>query len=214
MTLIDAIAQPRVLFACLIFGVLNLLLARREQRFLASMAEHGLTAWLAEQIYLPLARIFSILVFIGLAYPALFGVREAPDIGQLLTGGQHRVSQLINLGFLLSLLLPLLPVIGRLTGLILPAQGLLAAAMLFGWLAQARGIDANLWPGWSTAGLILLWAVLGQRLAVWIAHQFGDSWQPDSTSDDLSRVYYETAILFFQMPAILLYTVGLGEQLH
>lgn len=214
MTLIDAIAQPRVLLACVVFGILNLLLAKREQLFLAHMAEHNITAWLAEHVYLPLARILSMLIFIGLAYPALFGLREAPDLHSLLTGGEHRVSHLINLGFLLSLLLPLLPVVGRLPGLVLPAQGLLAAAVLFNWLAQARGIEVSLWPGWLTMGLILLWAVLGQRLAVWIAQQVGDHWNADDPSEDQTRGYYETAILFFQIPAILLYTLSLGEQLH
>lgn len=214
MTLIDAIAQPRMLLACVVFGILNLLLAKREQLFLAHMAEHNITAWLAEHVYLPLARILSMLIFIGLAYPALFGLREAPDIQSLLTGGEHRVSHLINLGFLLSLLLPLLPVVGRLPSLVLPAQGLLAAAVLFNWLAQARGIEVSLWPGWLTTGLVLLWAVLGQRLAVWIAQQFGDHWNADDPSEDQTRGYYETAILFFQIPAILLYTLSLGEQLH
>lgn len=214
MTLIDAIAQPRMLLACVVFGILNLLLAKREQLFLVHMAEHNITAWLAEHVYLPLARILSMLIFIGLAYPALFGLREAPDIQSLLTGGEHRVSHLINLGFLLSLLLPLLPVVGRLPSLVLPAQGLLAAAVLFNWLAQARGIEVSLWPGWLTTGLVLLWAVLGQRLAAWIAQQFGDHWNAHDASEDLTRGYYETAILFFQIPAILLYTLSLGEQLH
>ncbi|MBU1192592.1 MAG: hypothetical protein KKA36_09010 [Gammaproteobacteria bacterium] len=214
MNLIDAIAQPRVLLACLCFGFVNLLLAKGEQHFLIRMAEHSITAWLAEHIYLPLARVFSILLFIGLAYPALFGLREAPGIHSLLSGGDHRVSHLINLGFLLSLFLPLLPIVGRLPSLILPAQGLLAAAMLFSWLAQAQALDVSLWPGWIIAGLVLVWAILGQRLAVWIAQQFGDQWNAQSSSEDRTRVYYETAILFFQIPAILLYTLKLGEQLH
>ncbi len=214
MNLIDAIAQPRILLACLCFGCVNLLLANCEQHFFTRMAEHSITAWLAEHVYLPLARIFSILLFISLAYPALFGLREAPGIFSLLADGEHRVSHLINLGFLLSLLLPLLPVLGRLPSLVLPAQGLLAAAMLFTWLARTRDLEVSLWPGWITMGLVLLWAVLGQRIAVWIAQQCGDHWNTHNTSEDQNRVYYEMAILFFQIPAILLYTLSLGEQLH
>lgn len=214
MSLIDAIAQPRMLFACLGFGLLNLLLAGFEQRFLSAMAEHSVTGWLAEHVYLPLARVFSILIFIALAYPALFGQREAPGIHALLTGGEHRVGHLVNLAFLTSLLLPLLPLAGRLPALVLPAQGLLAAALLFDWLAQALGVDAQLWPGWVTAGFIVLWLILGQRLAVWIANWPHDTGIPSTAGRDLERVYYETAILFFQLPAILLYTLGLGEQLH
>ena len=33
MNLIDTVAQPRVLLACLCFGFVNLLLAKGEQRF-------------------------------------------------------------------------------------------------------------------------------------------------------------------------------------
>ncbi|MFP5505145.1 MAG: hypothetical protein ACLGH6_03030 [Gammaproteobacteria bacterium] len=214
MTLIDAIAQPRLLLACAGFGLATLLLARVERRFLAAMAEHTVTGWLAEHVYLPLARVFSILIFIALAYPALFGLREAPDLHLLLAGEERRFSQLVNLAFLLSLLLPLLPVAGRLPALVLPAQGLLAAAMLFDWLAQARGVQAQLWPGWTTAGLVVLWLILGQRLAVAIAQWLGDLRSTPAADDAAERVYLETAILFFQMPAILLYTLGLGEQLH
>ena len=200
MNLIDAFAQPRML------------LAKVERRFLAAMGEHDVTAWLAEHVYLPLGRIFSILVFIALAYPAIFGLREAPGVLELLQGGERRVSHLINLAFLLSLLLPLLPLFGRLPGLVMPTQGLLAAAMLFHWLAQARGLDATLWPGWTTAAAILVWLVLAQRLAVRFADLLVDHWHPDSS--DRERLYHDTLMLFFQVPAILLYTVSLGEQLH
>lgn len=212
MNLIDAFAQPRMLLACAAFAGSNLLLAKTELRFLAAMHEHDVTAWLAEHVYLPLGRIFTILVFIGLAYPALFGLREAPDILALLQGGEHRLSHLINLAFLLSLLLPLLPLLGRLPGLVMPIQGLLAAAMLFHWLAQARGIDATLWPGWTTAAGIVVWLVLAQRLAARGADLLVDHWSADGA--DRERLWYDTLLLFFQLPAILLYTVGLGERLH
>lgn len=212
MNLIDAIAQPRMLLACAAFAGSNLLLANLERRFHAAMAEHDVTAWLAEQVYLPLGRIFTLLVFIALAHPALFGLHEAPGVLELLRGGEHRMSHLINLAFLLSLLLPLLPLLGRLPGLVLPIQGLLAAAMLFHWLAQARGVDATLWPGWTTAAAILVWLVLAQRLAARGADLLVDHWQADY--GERERFYYDSLLLFFQIPALLLYTVGLGEQLH
>lgn len=212
MNLIDAIAQPRMLLACTAFAGLNLLLAKAELRFLAALHEHDITAWLAEHVYLPLGRICTILAFIALAYPALYGLREAPGVLALLQGGEHRLSHLINLAFLLSLLLPLLPLLGRLPGLVLPVQGLLAAAMLFHWLAQTRGIDATLWPGWATAAGIVVWLVLAQRLATRGADLLVDHWRTDS--GERERLYYDSLLLFFQMPAILLYTVGLGEQLH
>lgn len=213
MTLLDTLAQPRVLLACLVFGVLNLLLMFAEQRLLiAAERAHASTSWLMEHIYLPLARIVCILIFIALAYPALFGVQDAPSLGNLLGAGDRRTSTLINLSFLLSLLLPFVPLLGRLPSLVLPLQSLLASAMLFTWLAQARSVEVSLWPGWMTLGVMLLWLVIGQRLALWLAQLFGDQWYP--TRDDMDRVFYEMTVLFLQLPAILIYTVQLGKQLH
>lgn len=212
MTLIDVFAQPRMLLACSVFSIVNLLLAKGEAHFLAAMDTHNITAWLAEHIYLPLLRVFSLLLFIALAYPALFGLREAPSILELIGGGEQRISHLVNLGFLLSLLLPLLPAFGHLPNLVLPIQSLLAAAMLFHWLAAARGIEVNLWPGWITTAAITLWLVLAQRLAAWLTTSL--IYHKQLHSNDHERIYFETALLFLQVPAILLYTAGLGEQLH
>lgn len=212
MTLIDALAQPRMLLACLVFGVLNLLLMLVEQRLLiAASNAHITTGWLMERIYLPLARIACILIFIALAYPALFGFSEAPAIGTLLGGGERRTSSLINLTFILSLLLPFIPLLGRLPSLVLPLQSLLAAAMLFTWLGEAHGIEVSLWPGWFTLGSMLLWLVLGQWLALRLTYLIADQWTPQS--DNSERSLYEMLILFFQLPAILLYTLALGRQL-
>ena len=212
MNLIDVLAQPRMLIACAVFAAVNLLLARAERRFLVALSEHSMTAWLSEHIYLPLGRVFAVLMLIALAYPVLFGVHDAPGILQLLRSGEQRVSHLVNVGFLLSLLLPFVPVFGRLPGLVLPVQALFAAAMLFHWLAQAHGVEAALWPGWLTAILIVVWLVLAHRLASFGAGLFTDHSQPDGA--DWERTWYETALVFFQIPAVLLYTVRLGQQLH
>ena len=212
MNLIDILAQPRMLTACAAFAAVNLLLARPERRFLVAMSEHGMTAWLCEHIYLPLGRVFAVLMLIALAYPVLFGVHDAPGILQLLRSGEARVSHLVNVGFLLSLLLPFVPVFGRLPGLVQPVQALFAAAMLFHWLAQARGIEAALWPGWLTAILIVMWLVLARRLAAFGAGLFTDHSRPDDA--EWERTWYETALVFFQIPAVLLYTVRVGQQLH
>ncbi len=210
MNLIDVIAQPRILLACAGFAVINLLLAKLEQHLLMRLSGERLPSWLAERIYLPLARVLSILLFIALAYPTLYGLHAAPTLPQLLDGGQQRLSLLLNLGFLLSLLLPVLPGFARLPSLVLPIQGLLAAALLFHWLATARGSDVTLWPGGLTTGAILIWLILAQRAAAGLAALLTDH----GHSPEREQVYYETALLFLQVPALLLYTVSLGEQLH
>lgn len=54
--------------------------------------------------------------------------------------------------------------------------------------------------------------VLAPWLAAWLATTLLDPNQENSSGRE--RMYFETAVLFLQLPAILLYTVGLGEQLH
>lgn len=211
MIVIDTLAQPRMLFAVLMLALLSLLLTWVEQRLQATQLER-LPGWLLEHIYLPLARIGSVLIFIALAYPTLYGIAAAPPLSALLQADSGRTSVLINLTFLLSLLLPWIPLVGRLPGLIMPAQGLLAAAMIFSWLAQSQGVDAQLWPGWLPIGVILLGLYAGQRLAAWLA-QLQGAYSRQQGRSDWEAGWYAALVPLLQLPAMLYYTTQLGQQL-
>jgi hypothetical protein len=214
MSVLEALLHPSLLLALTFYGLLNLGLIGFEHRWQPRMSAHWLVEWIAEHIVLPVARIAVLLVFIGAAYPALFGVAEAPALFSLLDQGEHRINTLINAAFLASLLFPLLPLLGGMPGVVLPVQGIAASGLLFSWLANSLGFSITLWPGWATAGMMLAWAELGHRLAVWSARGVGsriDAWGDYIGAE---KLVYDLIILFLQAPAILVYTLSLGQQLR
>lgn len=213
MSVLEALLHPSLLLALIAYTLLNLGLIGLEHRWQPHVSVHWLSEWIVEHIVLPVARIAVLLAFISAAYPVLFGVAEAPALLSLLGQGEHRINTLINVAFLASLLFPLVPLLGGMPGIVLPVQGIAASGLLFSWLASSLGLSVTLWPGWTTAGVMLVWAVFGHRLAVWLARGTGskiDAWGGYIGSE---KPVYELIILFLQVPAILVYTLSLGQQL-
>lgn len=205
MSLLDLLFQPRLLLALLAFVLVSTLFALAQLRLEAHYRAHPATAWIGEHVFIPLAEVLALLLFLLIAYPIPYGLTDAPGILSLL-GSDGRVSDLINLLFLLSLLLPLLPGLGRLPGLVLLVQALAATALLFHWLAQRLQVEVSLVPGWPALALILVWAWTGQRLVRRLAPMDGE----DLT---LGRILHWHLTGAVQLPAILIYGQSLGRQL-
>lgn len=205
MSLLDLLFQPRLLLALLAFVLVSTLFALAELRLEPHYRAHPVTAWLSEHVFIPLAEVLTLLVFLLLAYPAPYGLADAPGIVSLLSP-DGRVTDLINLLFLLSLLLPLLPGLSRLPGVVLLVQALAATALLFHWLAAGLQMEVSLAPGWLALGLILVWAWAGQRLVRRLAPMQGE----DLT---LGRILHWHLTGAVQLPAILIYGQSLGRQL-
>jgi len=145
MTTLEALTSPALLLALAAYTVVSLLVEWLGRRLLVAVGEVESTHWLFERLLIPSARALALVVFILLAYPTLFGLTEAPSLGSLLNAERSRITHLVNLTFALSLLLPVLPVVGRLPALVLPIQGMAAASLLFHWWA------ASLPPRWLAA---------------------------------------------------------------
>lgn len=205
MSLFDLVFQPRLLLALLAFVLVSSLFALAELRLEPHYHQNPATAWIADHIFIPLAEVLALLVFLLLAYPVPYGLTTAPEILDLLSA-DGRTADLINLLFLLSLLLPLLPGLGRLPGVVLLVQALAATALLFHWLGQRLQLDVSLVPGWLALGLILIWAWAGQRLVRRLAPRQGE----DLT---LGRIMHWHLTGAVQLPAILIYGQSLGRQL-
>lgn len=215
MTLLQALFSPPLLTA----GVVHLLLLAalwpatvwldRRTR------EVALTHWLLEHLGYPLLRALVIVVFVLLAYPALFGLEAAPARQALLAAEPGRWHTLLNWVFLASLLLPVVPVLGAIQALILPLQGMVAAALLFSWLAQALGAQAvSLWPGARELAVISLAALVSHGAARWVAGRLGAELDRAlNLADDGEALVFESVVLMFQLPVLLLYGLGLGRQL-
>lgn len=213
MTVSDVILHHRFILAVSCHAVLiiaGLVLIRH----LENKQQHILTNWMWQAIIEPLYRAFVLVCFIFIAYPVIFGLEQADSISMLLSVDEDRSHHLLNLVFISSLLLPLLPVIGKWTELILPIQAILCCMMVFSWLAASLGIEQySLWPGTFILVVIVMLALLTHFLSVQIAKWAGDHLDQHFNVTGFEKIIAEIIILFMQAPAVVIYSLGLGRQI-
>jgi len=215
MTTLEALASANLLLAVTAYLLVSLLVEWLGGRLLARVSDIASTHWLAEHLLIPAARALALVAFILFAYPTLFGLAEAPKLAELLAAGRGRITSLVNLSFALSLLLPLLPVIGRLPALVLPIQGMAAASLLFHWLVATQpSAWIEYWPNWPALGILLAMAFAGHALARWLSDIFATALQRHYEKAGLEALIYRSIILALQAPVILFYGLLLGRQLH
>lgn len=168
-----------------------------------------------DNIGMPLYRALVIAIFVLSTYPIIFGIEQAPELSKLMALGDGRVIDIVNVLFLISLLFPFIPVIGKQTGLILPIQAIACCIMIFSWLAQYHNLnDYHVVPKFSVILLIILLSALTYYIAQWLAHEFGASLDRKFNLDGCQELIAPSIILFLQIPAILIYSFSLGAQLN
>lgn len=194
-----------ILAALLCFGAAGLGLAWAEDRLHRRELVPLAVAWV-EHFLLPLARVFALMLFLLVAYPALFGVGGAPPLSVILFGTAGRIDDLINVLFFAGLLLPALPVLRRLPGLTLPLQGMAGAALLFTWLAQGLGAtQVRLLPDTGQALLLAALAALAAASARLLTITIEE---PVVRQDA-----HDLVLLWMQALPLLVYARMLGAQL-
>ena len=213
MALLDILLSGKMLGAFTVYSlaivVVELLSAR-----LHAVANNPVSEWMLEHIALPFGRAVALTLFVLTAYPLLFGLEHAPSLGALLNARDGRLSALLNLAFILTLLLPLLPRLGLRQGLVLPLQGIGLSTLLFHWLVIAAApIEVHYWPGWGNALWIVALAFATPPLAGWLAGELGGWLNRRLERSGAERLVYEGVLLLMQAPSILIYTSGLGRQL-
>ena len=87
--------------------------------------------WSRDYLLTPFVRAAVIVAFVFLAYPSLFGLRHAPEIGRLLAEESLRLNNLLGILFVCTLLLPPVPPFRKRTELIVPLQGIIATGAVF-----------------------------------------------------------------------------------
>lgn len=163
---------------------------------------------------MPLIRAFLIIGFILLAYPINFGIESAPTIETLITAGDMRSSFLINMIFLLTFFLPLIPLLGKLDELIIPLQGLLCTMIIFSWLCQRLSIhDYHLLPSLSVIALIIFIAVITHWFAKYMADYTGSYLDKLFHRDGFKILTFQAIVLIMQSPVIFIFGLFLGKQL-
>ena len=213
MSVIQIILSGPVLLAALVYAaasVLGIWVFDRVHRAL----EQPLLEWFWEHLGMPLLRAALLLVFILLAYPLLFGLTEAPALGELLARDPLRINYLLNMLFVITLLFPLLPLLGEWHELVLPVQGIAAAMLVFSWLVEASGAGpVHYWPGWGNVAIMLLLAALTHWLAMSLAAVAGEGLDRKLNVKNAGEVLGRALVLFLQYPVIVVFCQGLGKQL-
>jgi hypothetical protein len=213
MSLTAVLFSSHFLMALVVYALAIIAVELLVNKLHTVVSDVDVTAWMIEQVVLPLARAAALALFLFAAYPVLFGIETAPALGSILFFKEGRFSALVNLAFILSLLLPLLPLIGKQRAVILPLQGIAIAALLFHWTASALGISHGYWPGGFNLLLIILLIGIAAPLAHRITHWFGRGANQWTERTGFEVLAFEGLLLFFQAPAILIYTLSLGAQL-
>ena len=169
-------------------------------------------AW--DLFFAPFLRAVAVVLFIYLAYPALFALNTAPGISELMHYEDAKTGNLLGVMFLIGLLLPLIPALNRHPEFVLPIQGAIATAYVFTWLAHYLHITtASVWPGIEILLIMVLLSYLGHRIAGWCGQHLGHQLDQRFSTHGLDNVTRYIIELLVQIPVILTYGYGLGYQL-
>lgn len=170
--------------------------------------------WGWDNFFAPLLRAAMIIGFVMLAYPALFGLTVAPEIGALLLKDELRLNNLMGIMFIASIFLPMLPLLGRRPEFVLPLQGMLVTAIVFHWLADYLHItSARPWPGFNIVALIIGLAYLSYHAGITLGSYAGERLDRRFQTKGLDIVILRAVHMLAQAPVILIYGYALGRQL-
>jgi len=214
MTVMQIILNSAVLTATVVYAAAAVAGIWLFDRAHLALGNQHLLQWLWERLAMPLLRAGLMLIFLLLAYPVLFGLPEAPPLDALLDRDPLRINNLLNLLFVITLLFPLLPVLGKQDELMLPIQGIAASLLLFSWLAGATGTTVHYWPGWTSVLIMAGLALSSYRLALAAAATAGHGLDRRLNTTNAGELLSRVLVLFLQYPVIVVFCHGLGKQLQ
>ncbi len=217
MNYLDVLFHPHLLMATVLYTLMAVTFEIIYQNLLHKVHNVPGTYWIARYLGLPFFHILLLTGFIYMSYPVLFGLesynaeglRILPTLSQLLNNKSGPTMQLINTLFVISVLLPLVPLIRQFMALILPLQAIAGSAVLYDWLAQYTGQNFSLFPGWYIAGLILLFSFVSELIARMLANVLSQWFNVQYHPHDIQKVVYKSSLLILQVPVLLLYTLNL-----
>lgn len=213
MTIAEILLSKHVLGAIFIFTVISIVVEMNGNRLLARVSDVTPTHWIFERTLVPFARAGALMIFMLIAYPLLFGIAQAPPIVDLLLAGPNRISTLINILFIIPLFFPVIPVAGQIPALLLPIQGIAGSTLIFTWMQAALDVDdIQYLPSLSVFVIIIIYAIVAHYLAVKLAEPISEKINTQINTADAEKIVYRILIVVAQLPTILFYTIGLGNQ--
>jgi hypothetical protein len=183
-----------------LFVLTTVLAAWLEHLLQEHAGERALRLW-SEHFFIPFTRALCLMLFIAVAYPALFSTHGVPALSTLMRDGE-RVPHWINGLFVCGLVAPALPVVSRIPGVTLPLQGCFGVALLFHWLCLELGSTASLLPQ-----LEMLLALVALALIAALGAR--------SLTRALNAEPLESLLrMWLQLPVLITYGAHLGHRLQ
>lgn len=214
MSLQNIFASGGVWIAIAVYAALALTEPFIESRLHRSFSDNPAMQWSWDRFFSPLLRAITLVVFVYLAYPGLFGLRVAPSVVELLTGSEARLNTVIGNLFFAGFVASLLPGFSKHPEFVLPLQGCLAAGYFFFWLTTYLGITtASLWPGLDVLLAMLIVSYTGHRLGGHLGRAIGAWVDGRHETQGYDRVTAHVVELLAQIPVIVLFGYGLGRQI-
>jgi hypothetical protein len=213
MSIFGIILSEKFLVALAIYGVLITIIFPLSN-YIYHRLQNSFLEWMWDHIAMPLIQAGMLMFFILLTYPVIFGLEYAPSISSLLSQDDLRINHLVNLLFIISLLFPVVPVIGKWNEMILPVQGIAGSMMIFSWMASSLGVTHySYWPGWDVVLYCMILGVVTHWFAILIAHLIGHKIDTSYNVLGSGELFSRGLILLMQSPVILMFSAGLGKQL-
>ena len=211
----EAFFNARFFFALCFVAVLQPLvilgLDRLERKTQHVAVTRGILAYAGR----PFVYALLVVLFMLLAYPALFGFDEAPSLPDILAANGKSATNLINWVFLLGLFLPAVPILGRHKGTVNALQIVITGALVGTWLTEAhvRHSALRLMPPVALAFQLVLMTVAFDRLSELFGAVLGKRLDRYCHIEGSGFLLEPMIGFFLQGPVILLYLLFLGMQI-
>ena len=217
MNYLDVLLHPTMLMATLLYTTMAITFEISYQHFLHTIHAVSGSHWIAKHIGAPFFHVLLLITYIYMSYPILYGLeshtidgeRILPSLSQLLNAKSGQTMKMVNTLFIISVLLPLLPIINRFLALILPLQAIAGSAVLYGWLSQLTGAEFSPFPGYKIMALIVLFSFIAELIAKLLATLLGKTLNTQYHTHDMEKVIHKSCLLIFQVPILLVYTLNL-----
>ncbi|MCW8931977.1 MAG: hypothetical protein OQL19_17305 [Gammaproteobacteria bacterium] len=218
MNYLDVLFHPILVMATFFYGVMTISFELSYQHFLHKISNVSSSYWIAKHVGTPFFHILLLIAFIYMSYPILYGLeshgidgeRTLPSLTQLLNAKNGQTMKMVNILFVISVLLPLIPIFNRFLALILPLQAIAGSAMLYGWMAQFTGIEYSLFPDYEIFALIIVFSFVAERVAKSLASILGANLNTRYHTHDMEKVIYKSSLLVLQVPILLIYTLNIS----
>ncbi len=216
MNYYDVLFHPTIILSTILYLILVISFEISYQLFLHKISHVTASHWIAKKIGTPFFHVILLVSFIYMTYPVLYGLdgKELPTLGMLFDIVEDPNRKMINNLFVISVILPLIPIINRFIALILPLQAIAGCAIVYSWMADYLGIKYSLFPDLEVLAIIVLFSLLAEYSAKTLVALTGHSMNQISYLEnfklqDIDAVVYKSTLLAFQIPILLIYTLNL-----